>query len=183
MMHTFLMSLLGVIMVASARAATLAGVELPETVTVDGKTLVLNGIGLRQATMLKVKAYVGGLYLEQKSSDPKTVIESKQLKRVTLSFLRDIDGAQLASGWADSLRKVGGKEMEPAIGKFTSLIGDVKNGDRMSFTSRPGAGVEVAVRDQVKGTVPGDEFSRTLFTVWFGPKPGDENLKRGMLGK
>ena len=37
--------------------------------------------------------------------------------------------------------------------------------------------------DEVKGTVPGDEFSRALFTVWFGPKPGDENLKRGMLGK
>ena len=180
-MHAFLMSLLGVMMVASARAATLAGVEMPDTVTVDGKTLVLNGIGLRQAFF--VKAYVGALYLEQKSSDPKTVIEANQTKRVTLSFLRDIAGNQIASGWADSLRKVGGKAMEPAIGKFTSLIGDVKNGDTMSFTSRPGTGVEVALRDQVKGTIPGDDFSRTLFTVWFGPKPGDENLKRGMLGK
>jgi len=178
-----LVSLLVLAMVPPARAATLAGVEMPDTVTVDGKTLVLNGIGLRQVAIVRVKAYVGALYLEQKSSEPKTVIEYKQLKRVTLSFLRDIDGAQLASGWADSLRKVGGKEMEPAIAKFTSLIGDVKNGERMSFTSRPGAGVEVAVRDQVKGTIPGDEFSRTLFTVWFGPKPGDENLKRGMLGK
>jgi chalcone isomerase-like protein len=182
-MMAALVSLLVLGMVPPARAATLAGVEMPDTVTVDGAKLVLNGIGLRQVAIVRVKAYVGALYLEQKSSDPKTVIESKQLKRVTLSFLRDIDGAQLASGWADSLRKVGGKQMEPSIGKFTSLIGDVKNGDTMSFTSRPGAGVEVAVRDQVKGTIPGDEFSRTLFTVWFGPKPGDENLKRGMLGK
>ena len=182
-MMAALVSLLVLAMVPPARAATLAGVEMPDTVTVHGSTLVLNGIGLRQVAIVRVKAYVGALYLEQKSSDPKTVIESKQLKRVTLSFLRDIDGAQLASGWAHSLRKVGGKEMEPAIAKFTSLIGDVKNGERMSFTSRPGAGVEVAVRDQVKGTIPGDEFSRTLLTVWFGPKPGDENLKRGMLGK
>ena len=169
MMHAFLMSLLGVMMVASARAATLAGVEMPDTVTVDGTKLVLNGMGLRQVAIVRVKAYVGALYLEQKSSDPKAVIESKQVKRVTLSFLRDIDGKQLASGWADSLRKVGGKQMEPAIEKFTSMIGDVKNGDTMSFTSRPGAGVEVALRDQVKGTIPGDDFSRTLFTVWFGP--------------
>jgi hypothetical protein len=163
--------------------ATLAGVEMPDTVTVDGTTLVLNGIGLRQVAIVRVKAYVGALYLEQKSSDPKTVIEAKQKKRVTLTFLRDIDGKQIASGWADSLRKVGGKGMEPAIGQFTSMIGDVKKGETMSFTSRPGAGIEVAVREQVKGTVPGDEFSRALFTVWFGPKPGDENLKRGMLGK
>jgi hypothetical protein len=37
----------GLLAVASARAATLAGVELPHTVTVDGTTLVLNGMGLR----------------------------------------------------------------------------------------------------------------------------------------
>ena len=159
--------------------ATLAGVDMPDTVTVDGSMLVLNGIGIRQAFW--VKAYVGGLYLEQKSSDARTVIESRQRKRVTLQFLRDIDGKQIASGWADSLRKVGGNEA--AIAQFTSLIGDVKKGDTMAFTSRPGPGVEVAVRDEVKGTVPGDEFSRALFTVWFGPTPGDENLKRGMLGK
>jgi hypothetical protein len=159
--------------------ATLAGVEMPDTVTVDGTKLVLNGIGLRQAFF--VKAYVGALYLEQKSNDPKTVIESPQRKRVTLQFLRDINGKQIASGWADSLRAVGGKE--PAIAKFTSMIGDVKKGETMSFTFRPGAGVEVAVRDQINGTVPGDEFSRALLTVWFGPKPGDANLKSGMLGK
>jgi hypothetical protein len=169
--------------VPSVRAATLAGVEMPDTMTVDGSTLVLNGIGLREATALRVKAYVGGLYLEKRSSDPTTVIDSRQRKCVTLRFLRDIDRGRLASGWADSLRKVGGQKMEPATAQFTSLIGDVKKGDTMSFISRPGAGVEVALRGQVRGTVPGDDFSRTLFTVWFGPEPGDENLKRGMLGK
>jgi hypothetical protein len=164
-------------------AATLAGVELPDTETVDGTKLVLNGMGLRQATVLRVKAYVGGLYLEQRSSDPDTVINSRQCKRVTMKFLRDIDGAQLASGWADSLRKVGGKTMEEPITRFTALIGSVKKGDTMSFTWRPGAGVEVAERGTVRGTVPGDDFARTLFTVWFGPQAADPNLKRGMLGE
>src|SRR5262249_3438089 len=37
-----------------ARAGTLAGVELADTVTVDGVTLVLNGMGLRQVTRLRV---------------------------------------------------------------------------------------------------------------------------------
>jgi len=163
------------------RAASLAGIELPDTETVNGKPLVLNGMGLRQATVLRVKAYVGGLYLENRSSDPETVINSRQCKRVTMVFLRDIDGARLGSGWADELRKVGGTEA--SISRFTSLIGDVKKGDRMSFTWCPDAGVEVAARGTVRGTVPGDDFARTLFTIWFGPEPGDENLKRGMLGK
>ena len=163
------------------RAASLAGVELPDTETVNGTRLVLNGMGLRQATVLRVKAYVGGLYLEKRSSDPDIVINSRQCKRVTMVFLRDIDGTRLASGWADELRKVGGTEA--SIARFTALIGDVQKGDRMSFTWCPDAGVEVAAGGTVRGTAPGDDFARTLFTIWFGPDPGDANLKRGMLGK
>jgi hypothetical protein len=174
--------LLTLLLVATVHAGTLAGVEMPDTVTVDGTTLHLNGMGLRQATALRVKAYVGGLYLEHPSSDAATVIDSRQLKRVTMHFLRDIDGKRLSGGWADSLRKAGGKKIEPSIAKFSSLLPDVKNGDTMSFTWRPGVGLETALGGDPRGTVPGDEFARALFTVWFGPEPGDENLKRGMLG-
>ena len=175
--------LLACLAFAPAQARTLAGVEMPDTVVVDGNTLRLNGIGLREATALRVKAYVGGLYLSEPSSDPQKVIDSRQPKRVTMKFLRDIDGQRLASGWAESLRKVGGKSMEPAISQFTSLIPDVKTGDTLSLTWRPGTGLEVAMNDKVRGSIPGDDFARALFTVWFGPEPGDENLKRGMLGQ
>jgi len=71
---------------------------------------------------------------------------------------------------------------EASIARFTALIGDVTKGDNMSFTWCPDKDVEVATRGTVQGTVPGDDFARTLFTVWFGPDPGDPNLKRGMLG-
>ena len=175
--------LLGLVAVAHLRAATLAGVELPDTVTVDGKTLVLNGLGLRQATVLRVKAYVGGLYLEERTSDAGTVLNSHQPKRVTMKFLRNIDRHRLASGWADELRKVGGETPENRIADFTALIPDVRKGDTMSFTWRPGTGIEVALNGKPRGSVAGDDFARTLFAVWFGPHPGDENLKRGMLGK
>lgn len=170
-------------LLAPAQARTLAGVELPDTVVVDGATLRLNGMGLRAATALRVKAYVGGLYLEQPSSDAATVIDSHQPKRVTMKFLRNIDRQRLTGGWAESLRKVRGKATEHSIAEFTSLIPDVKTGDTMSFTWRPGVGLEVAMDEKVRGTVPGDDFARALFTVWFGPEPGDENLKRGMLGQ
>ena len=157
-----------------------AGVELPETVVIGRKTLHLNGVGLRQVTALRIKAYAAGLYLEKPSRDPETVIDSRQVKRVTMKFLRNIDRRNLASGWSDSLRKAGGEE--ESVSTFASLIRDVKKGETMSFSWRPGAGVEIMANDEVRGTVPGDEFARTLFTVWFGPDPGDENLKRGMLG-
>jgi len=168
---------------STAAARDLAGVSFPETVQVGEKSLKLNGMGLRAATALRIKAYVGGLYLEQPSSDAATVIDSQQRKRVTMKFLRNIDRDSLTSGWADSLRKVGGKPLEPSIGEFSALIPDVKTGDTMSFTWRPGTGLEVMMDGKVRGTVAGDDFARALFTVWFGPEPGDANLKRGMLGK
>src|SRR5262249_25670026 len=120
---------------------------------------------------------------EKPSSDGATVIDSRQPKRVTMRFLRDIDRTRLASGWADELRKVGDKTPDDRIAQFSALIPDVKKGDTLSFTWRPGTGVEVALNDKTRGSVPGDDFARTLFTLWFGPKPGDENLKRGMLGQ
>jgi hypothetical protein len=173
--------LLALFAFTAAHARTLAGVELPDTVVIDGNTLRLNGMGLRQATALRVKAYVGGLYLVEPSSDPAKVIASSQPKRVTMKFLRNIDRESLTSGWAESLRNVGGKSTE--ISQFAALVPDVKKGDAMSFTWRPGAGLEIAANDQVRGSIPGDDFARALFTVWFGPEPGDENLKRGMLGR
>jgi long-chain acyl-CoA synthetase len=181
---TSLTLVLGLLAVATAAGGrTLGGVDLPDTIVVDGATLRLNGMGLRQATALRIKAYVGGLYLEQPTSDPAVVIDSTQRKRVTMKFLRDIDRKSLTSGWAEPLRKIGGAKMEPAIAQFTSLIDDVRKGDTLSFTWRPGGGLEIAKNDTVRGTIAGDDFARTLFTVWFGPNPGDENLKRGMLGK
>lgn len=176
--------LFGLLVFATAAGGrTLAGVELPDTVVVDGVTLRLNGVGLRTATALRIRAYVGGLYLEQPSSDPAVVIDSHQRKRVTMKFLRNVDRKSLTSGWAGPLREVGGETVGPTIDRFGSLIDDVRTGDTLSFTWRPGAGLEVAKNDKVRGTIPGDEFARTLFTVWFGPEPGDQNLKRGMLGR
>jgi len=102
---------------------------------------------------------------------------------VTMKFLRDIDRQRLTSGWAESLREVRGKTLEPSIAQFTSLIPDVKHGDTMSFTWRPGVGLEVEMDKKVRGAVSGDDFARALYTVWFGPEPGDVNLKDGMLGK
>jgi hypothetical protein len=41
---------------------------------------------------------------------------------------------------------------------------------------------EVAKDEKVRGSVP-VTTSPGRDTVWFGPEPGDEDLKRGMLGQ
>ena len=44
--------------------------QLPDTLQVDGKTLHLNGLGLRTYSFLRIHIYVAGLYLEHLSTDP-----------------------------------------------------------------------------------------------------------------
>ena len=52
-------------------AASLAGVSLPDTEQVGGKSWSSTR---RLSTKFTVKVYVAGLYLEQKSSDAKVII-------------------------------------------------------------------------------------------------------------
>ena len=44
-----------------ASAKKIAGVDVPQTVTIENKNLVLNGAGIRKKLFIKV--YVGALYL------------------------------------------------------------------------------------------------------------------------
>ena len=63
-------------------AATVADVTVADEATVGGQKLVLNGVGVREATMLKVKVYVMGLYLPEKSQDAEAIIASDGNKRI-----------------------------------------------------------------------------------------------------
>src|SRR5215472_13914645 len=47
----------------TAQAGTCKGVDFPEHLQVAGHDLVLNGLGMRKATFLKVSVYVGALYV------------------------------------------------------------------------------------------------------------------------
>ena len=47
-----------------AHAAKLGDVQMPDTLQVDGKTLHLNGYGLRKYSIFGIHIYVASLYLE-----------------------------------------------------------------------------------------------------------------------
>src|SRR5690242_10476784 len=52
------------------------GVSFPDQAQVDGSALTLNGLGLRQATMLKVNVYVAALYVPRTSGDANAILAS-----------------------------------------------------------------------------------------------------------
>jgi hypothetical protein len=48
------------------------------------------------------------------------------------------------------------------------------------FDYVPGAGT--SVKGQLKGTIPGADFMRGLWSVYLGPNPPTKALKSGMMG-
>src|SRR6478752_2096304 len=157
---------------ASARAGEVAGVKIPDTITVEGKTLKLNGMGLRKKVMFKV--YVAGLYLESPSKDAATVVSSDQVKRMQLNVMRSLKASQVTEAIEEGFEKNSKSQMgalKERLAKFGAMFADVKEGDQILMTYAPGKGTSVAVKGAQKGTVEGKDFADALFNVWLGPNP------------
>jgi hypothetical protein len=167
-----------------AFAGELAGVTMPDTAEVSGKTLALNGMGLRKKFVFKV--YVAGLYLEEKSKDAKTVIEKDQVRKVHMKMLRNLDKKTMAEA-IESGFTANNKDKMPALrerlDKLLKDIVDLKEKDDVTITYTPGKGTALAVQGKDGTTVEGKDFADAMFSVWLGANPVDDSLKSGMLGK
>ena len=183
-MKTFACVLLALGIASASPAIEVAGVAVPETVTVDGKTLKLNGAGLRKKVMFKV--YVASLYLETPSKDAAAVISSSETKSMRLSILRSLKGSQVTEAIAEGFER-NSKDQLPKLkarlDKLNTLIPDVKEGDEIAFAWVPDKGVQVLVRGTERGTIEGRDFADALFSVWLGPNPVQDDLKAALLGR
>jgi len=167
---------------ASVLAAEVAGVAMPDSITVESKTLKLNGIGLRKKVVFKV--YVAGLYLETPSSAGSTVISSEQIKRMQLSVLRSLKAAQVTEAIEEGFEKNSKAQMgalKERLGKFGAMISDVVEGDQIVMTYLPGSGTAVSVKGTEKGVIEGKDFADALLAVWLGNNPVQEDLKKALL--
>ena len=165
-------------------AGTLAGVTLPDTVQAGGRTLVLNGMGLRKKYMVKI--YVAGLYLEQKSSDQGAILKADAPKRIVMHFVRGVSKNQIVDAFNESFddnSPDATKTMKTEIDQFFGAFDAVKDGDEISLTYVPGTGTTVAINSKEKLTIAAPTFAPVLFSVWLGPKPPSQELKAGLLGR
>jgi hypothetical protein len=169
---------------APALAAQRAGVTLPDTAEVAGKTLQLNGLGVREATMFNVKVYVAGLYVAEKSSDPDKLLGSDQPWRLVMKFTRDVEREKMTEAFDEGFEKNGvSSALKPRLAKLKGMMTDVKEGQTIVLTYEPGKGLSVSEGGAPKGTIEGADFARAVLQIWLGPNPPNEGLKTGLLGK
>ena len=166
----------------AALARELEGATLADTVKAGDKTLKLNGLGLRKKAMFKV--YVDGLYLEAPSKDAGAILASDEAKAIRLHFLRDLKKGQLVEAFQEGF-DANAKDkaaQKAAFDKMLALVPDVKEGSTLTFTYLPGKGTTLQVADKDLGAFEGKGFADAVFSIWLGPKPPSEDIKKGMLG-
>jgi hypothetical protein len=172
--------------VASPAFANECGsVRMPNQITVAGQQLVLNGMGIREATVFNVDVYVAGLYVVQRSSDGNAIAASTTHKRLVLHFVRDVDRDDLVGAWNEGFRRNAGGSLgalQARINRLNSWMPAATSGMELSFTYLPGAGVRVHVGSSARGVIEGDDFARVFFSIWLGSHPPNAGLRRGLLG-
>jgi len=167
-----------------AIAAKLKGVEYPDKAMIQGEELALQGLGLRSKFVFKV--YVGALYLKTPTSDADAVIKANEVKQISMTFMRDVDYDSMTGAFKEGFEanapdKV--EMLEDKIEKFLKLFTEeVKEGQQMVLTYKPGIGTMAEQGGKVLGTIEGEDFMEALWSIWFGPKPPSKDLKKGMLG-
>lgn len=176
-----LVAFVALLFVLPAHAGKLEGVTLPDTVTLGGTPLVLNGMGLREKVFIDV--YVAGLYLPAKTKDANKAIGDDVAKRIEMVMMRSVDREKLADTMRESIEKAGSAEARKHAGTLAGWMEDVAEGDRITLDYVPGKGTTVVVKGKAKGTVAGVAFMRAVWGIYLGDDPPTEALKEGLLGR
>jgi hypothetical protein len=173
------------VLAGSASAGRKAGVTMPDSIIVAGQRLVLNGMGLREATWLDIDVYVAGLYVQHPTSNPDALIHDDEIKTIVLQFVRDVGHDDIVKAWRDGFAAnatVPLAQLQPYIDQLDAWMPSFTDHDTLAFTYIPGQGVGVDVNGVRKGVIQNADFARSLFAVWLGRKPPTKDLKRGLLG-
>ncbi|MEW6367989.1 MAG: chalcone isomerase family protein [Acidobacteriota bacterium] len=168
-------------------------------------TLRCVGAGLR--TKFVVKVYAGSLYLDEQSAPQvlasfkgvsvatlqgspefyKAIITSTSPKAILMKFVRDVGKDKIREAYAEGLEKTLGEiEKSPLKAdaeKFLAMFNDdILENDQIALFGK-GSAVNVWVKGKEKGTVDNTKLAEAIWSIWLGPKPVTEDLKKGMVSQ
>jgi len=167
-----------------AQAASVEGVSMPDVREVSGVRMQLNGIGLRTFSLLGIRVYIAGLYLEHRSNSPDEILHSPSMKLIDMQFLRDIDAKDAKQAWREGFEQncqAPCRLDQHDLQRFLAAVPSVRQGDKCTllFTSR---GLHVALNNRPIGDIPDPHFAELIMATFIGQAPPTPRLKRELLG-
>jgi hypothetical protein len=170
---------------APAHAAECLGAQFPDSAKVGDSDIVLNGLGVRKATMFKVDVYVAGLYVPQKSTDGAAIVAANEPWLLQLQFLHDADASDVRKAFDDGFKAAAGSNydaLKPRIDALNAQMVDIEVGDVLTYAYDPAIGTVATVDGAAKPAVAGADFASALLAIDIGSSPPNQELKSGLLG-
>jgi hypothetical protein len=163
-------------------AAEIEGVRFGDQHITGDTMLKIRGAGLLRV-MVFAKVYVSALYLPEDCTSK--MLLSDVPKRLEVEYMRSIAGNDFGlvtnKKISENVDSQTFERLRPRIEYHNSLYQDVQPGDRYSLTYIPGKGTELALNGEPQGVIEGADFAAALFSIWLGPKPISESLKKDLL--
>lgn len=181
-LQMFVLSSLLVLGVASLGRAER---QLPGTVNVEGKQLKLNGSGVRKKSVLRVKVYIAGLYLETGSTNPEQILAADHIRRLDLLMTHSAPRKRVIGEFRDGISQNSPSQMKALtarLERFLDEMPDANEGERLSITYVPGQGTSLRGPTRNGTVIPGKDFADAVLAAWLGKAPLDHELKLRLLG-
>ena len=165
-----------------AAAVEIAGVSLAPHLDVAGRTLQLNGYGIRTKFFFKI--YVGSLYTEKPATTTAAVLADPGPKLIRMNFLYSkVDKEKIIDGFSDGLvknspRLAGRKTTRDFLAWFDH---DFVKGDQVDLETDPDGTVVARLNGKVLGMLNDPELGSGILLIYLGKEPADSDLKEGML--
>lgn len=158
-------------------------VEYPDTTTVDGQKLVLNGMGLRPGP-LGVKVYMAGAYVPKKSKSSKELLDLDVPKQVVITFMRDVSKKQVVKAYQqnldrapDAIRSKITKDYENIMAKLQGA----KKGDTQVFTYIPNEGLRIETLGKHRITITNPTTIEYFLGLYVGDNPRFDRMRDGIV--
>ena len=176
--------ILSLFLASAAFAVEVAGVSLEPSVTVNNQALKLNGYGIRKK--LFVKVYIGSLYTAKKIGTAGELLADSSDKLIRMNFLHSkVDKEKIVEAYQEGFSNNSpGLSGSPDVKKFLSLFtADFVKGDVVDLSIMGNGTVSASHNGRLLGQLQSPKLAKGVLAIYFGDKPADDSLKKGMLGK
>ena len=187
------------------------GVEFPAFLAApDGDSLVLMGTGVRTRTILQVKVYVFGLYVDPEAARSRLAafagVPGYDLEKdhafydallalpfdmaLRLVMTRDVSAEDMAGAFDEALRprvEAAAREGMPggveALETFRGFfdVGEMTEGSELIFLCEPSGVLHTRIKGQDAPTIENRALCRALFDVYLGRDPISREGKKGVI--
>ena len=99
---------------------------------------------------------------------------------LVLTYLRDFTAEAIAQRSVSEMRRQPGATeatLDTWARRMREVFPDVRKGDRLTGTHRPGEGARFHANGQLAGSITDADFSRRFFGIWLSAQTSDSRLR------